>query len=93
VLSRTHCCPYDQVNPESVSLFTTLTTLYTVITRPPIEVPFGYGLARAQRTVGAGRRRGVVVTGVRRMNEVNERRARLVPGWVTVFRQVYHLRM
>jgi len=53
--------PYDQVNPASVSLFTTLTTLYTVITRPPIEVPFGYGLARAQRTVGAGRRRGVVV--------------------------------
>jgi len=53
--------PYDQVNPAYVSLFTTLTTLYTVITRPPIEVPFGYGLARAQRTVGAGRRRGVVV--------------------------------
>jgi len=30
-------------------------------------------------------RRGVVVSGVRRMNEVNARRARLVPGWVTVF--------
>jgi len=29
--------------------------------------------------------RGVVVSGVRRMNEVNARRARLVPGWVTVF--------
>jgi len=29
-------------------------------------------------------RRGVVVSGVRRMNEVNARRARLVPGWVTV---------
>jgi len=29
--------------------------------------------------------------GVRRMNEVNARRARLVPGWVTVFRRVYHL--
>jgi len=25
-----------------------------------------------------------VVSGVRRMNEVNARRARLVPGWVTV---------
>ena len=31
------------------------------------------------------RRRGVVVSGVRRMNEVNSRRARLVLGWVTVF--------
>ena len=30
-------------------------------------------------------RRGVVVSGVRRMNEVNARWARLVPGWVTVF--------
>jgi len=27
----------------------------------------------------------VVVSGVRRMNEVNPRRARLVLGWVTVF--------
>ena len=41
----------------------------------------------------AGWRRGVVVSGVRRMNEVNARRARLVPGWVTVFGQVYHLGM
>ena len=38
-------------------------------------------------------RRGVVVCGVRRMNEVNARRARLVPGWVTVFGRVYHLGM
>ena len=38
-------------------------------------------------------RRGVVVSGVRRMYEVNARRARLVPGWVTVFGQVYHLGM
>jgi len=28
---------------------------------------------------------GVVVSGIRRMNEVNAHRARLVPGWVTVF--------
>jgi len=28
-------------------------------------------------------RRGVVISGVCRMNEVNARRARLVPGWVT----------
>jgi len=38
-----------------------------------------------------GWRRGVVVSGVRRMNEVNARRARLLPGWVTVFGRVYHL--
>jgi len=38
-------------------------------------------------------RRAVVVSGVRRMNEVNARRARLVPGWVTVFGRVYHLGM
>ena len=38
-------------------------------------------------------RRGVVVSGVRRMNEVNARRARLIPGWVTVFGRVYHLGM
>jgi len=38
-----------------------------------------------------GWRRGVVVSGVRRMNEVNARRARLVPGWVTVLGRVYHL--
>ena len=36
---------------------------------------------------------GVVVSGVRRMNEVNPCRARLVLGWVTVFGRVYHLGM
>ena len=40
-----------------------------------------------------GWRRGVVVSGVRRMNEVNARRARLVPGWETVFWRLYHLGM
>jgi len=34
---------------------------------------------------------GGVVSGVRHMNEVNARRARLVPGWVTVLGRVYHL--
>jgi len=38
-------------------------------------------------------RRGVVVSGVRRMNEVNARLALLVLGWVTVFGRVYHLGM
>jgi len=36
-------------------------------------------------------RRGVVVSGVRRMNEVNTRRAWLVLGWVTAFGRVHHL--
>jgi len=44
-------------------------------------------------TMVAGWRRGIVVSGVRRMNEVNARRARLVPGWVTDFGRVYHLGM
>ena len=44
-------------------------------------------------TLNCGWRRGVVVSGVRRMNEVNARRARLVLGWVTVFGWVYHLGM
>jgi len=36
---------------------------------------------------------GVVVSCVRRMNEVNARRAWLVPGWVTVFGRIYHFGM
>ena len=32
-----------------------------------------------------GWRRGVVVSGIRRINEVNARRARLIPGWVICF--------
>jgi len=40
-----------------------------------------------------GWRRGVVVSGVRRMNKVNAHQARLVPGLVTVFGRVYHLGM
>ena len=42
------------------------------------------GYSRRGRNVLLYWRRGVVVSGVRRMNEVNARRARLVPGWVTV---------
>jgi len=36
---------------------------------------------------------GVVVSGVRHINEVNARRAQLVRGWVTVFGRVYYLGM
>ena len=42
----------------------------------------------AQRTAHTGQ---YVVSGVRSMNKVNARRARLVIGWVTVFRPGYHL--
>ena len=52
--------------------------------------------ARCNRTIPTmtlNWRRGVVVSGIRRMNEVNARRARLVPGWVTVFGRVYRLGM
>ena len=34
-----------------------------------------------------------MASGVRHKNEVNERRAWLVPGWVTVFERVYQLGM
>jgi len=34
-----------------------------------------------------------VISGVRRLNEVNPRWARLVLGWVTIFWRVYHLGM
>jgi len=52
-----------------------------------------YSLPFAADHVSLGWRRGVAVSGVRRMNEVNSRRARLVLGWVTVFGRVYHLGM
>jgi len=37
--------------------------------------------------------RGAVVSGVRCMNEVNGRRAWLVPKWVTIFGRLYNLGM
>jgi len=59
---------------------------------PPKQgaVFFGGGVPRCGPF---GWRRGVVVSGVCRVNEVNARRARLVPGWVTVFGRVYDLGM
>ena len=35
----------------------------------------------------------IVVSGVRRMNEVTQRWAQFVLGWVTIFGQIYHLRV
>jgi len=37
--------------------------------------------------------RGVVVSGIHHLHEVNARLARLVPGMVTVFGRIYHLDM
>jgi len=54
---------------------------------------FSSALTRPAHGSDQSWRRGAVVSGVRRMNEVNARRARLVPGWVTVFGRVYHLGM
>jgi len=56
------------------------------------------GLARHRMqdicsSAGICPQRGVVVSGVRRMNEVNARPARLVLGRVTVFGRVYHFGM
>jgi len=58
--------------------------------RPPLPLCYRCTLSISVFTFWRG---GVVVSGVRRMNEVNARRARLVPGWVTVFGRVYHLGM
>ena len=41
----------------------------------------------------SGWHHGIVVSGVRHINEVNPRQTRLVPGWVTIFGQLYHLSM
>jgi len=59
---------------------------------PRAELNSSHGHVRVFRWERS-QRRGVVVSGVRRMNEVNARRVRLVPGWVTVFGRVYHLGM
>jgi len=56
-------------------------------TAPP-RVPNNHPPSTGTPLDVVGWRRGVVVSGVRRMNEVNARRARLVPGWVTVFGRV-----
>jgi len=53
----------------------------------------GNSLRQTVHTHRASWRRGVVVSGVRRTNEVNARRARLLLGWVTVSGRVYHLGM
>ena len=65
----------------------------TRMSKHVIRLTCGAPLARGWSGQITCWRRGVVVSGVRRMNEVNARRARLVLGWVTVFGRVYHLGM
>jgi len=79
--------------PRSSSTVVDATRLHRRSTRTrTLNYPYGCtGFSRGQfRT---GRRRVVVVSRVRRMNEVNAHRARLVLGCVTVFGWVYHLGM
>jgi len=62
-------------------------------TEKPVGPPGGNTYrGRSLLSIG-GWWRGIVVSGVRRMNEVIARQARLVLGWVTVFGRVYHLGM
>ena len=57
---------------------------------------FAYGSANANaipNPIHDRWRHGLVVSGVRRMNEINAHWDTLVPGWVTVFGRVYYLGM
>jgi len=68
---------------------------------PPLERVWGGGGVRVPLVppkitpmgMSTSWRRGVLVSGIRRMNEVNRRRARLVLRWVTVFGRIYRLGM
>ena len=57
-----------------------------------VELPVLSG-STSQTDVCVVWRRGVVVSGVGLINEVNRHRARLVLGWVTVCGRVNHLGM
>ena len=81
-------CVLYQLNPDLEKKL----ELYNS-TEKPVGPPGGNtDRGRSLLSIG-GWWRGVVVSGVRRMNEVNARQARLVLGWVTVFGRVYHLGM
>jgi len=95
-------CGQCRVDSRGTRLNTNLFLLHTVcltlllcpmFVYSHVTLPFGLSRSIFLVSLLTYRRRGVVVSGVRRMNEVNARRARLVPGWVTVFRLVYHLGM
>jgi len=94
LLTQDGCCVVQQRSRDP--LFSSPRLL-----APPVYCTVGLCICQASVRLSVclyvcptiGWRRGVVVSGVRRLNEVNARRARLVPGWVTVFGRVYHLGM
>ena len=59
----------------------------------PLTARIVCGAVLFRSSIRSWRRDVVVVSGVRHMNEVNARLARLVLGWVTVFGRVYHIGM
>jgi len=78
-----HCqLPLYDVEKEVQTLVTNCSCFGVTVGSLSTELVLGLGVSW---------RRGVVVSGVRRMNDVNPRRARLLPGWVTVFGRVYYL--
>jgi len=83
------CCDYDVICWQEHDNSQSFGVLY----RPTWHAVTHTHLFNGSLSGTNGWRRDVVVSGVRRMNEVNARRARLVPGWVTVFGWVYHLGM
>jgi len=96
--THTHTHPFNgpMSGTTRVSRYQVCTSLQTdnhASTSPLLDTPPCKIFHKSGRRWSNGWRRGVVVSGLRRMNEVNARRARLVPGWVTVFGPVYHLGM
>jgi len=90
-----YVCTMYVCTPNGTSIGSSaLAQLMVVINRPRyVRNNRPHPALRCGLVTITGWRRGAVVSGVRRMNEVNARPARLVLGWVTVFRRVYHLGM
>ena len=90
---NTFCLGPTQVhNPSAISTFNRFSIAHGCDQQTDTQMCTNHAKSVAIGHI-CGWRRGVVVSGVRRMNEVNTRRARLLPGWVTVFGRVYHLDM
>ena len=78
-----HVGKYLPGRPET-SPAGTSTRLVADLRRQLLRLSAQASAAAHQRVSIVAWRRGVVLSGVRRMNEVNARRDRLVLGWVTV---------
>ena len=88
VVTAAHCFEYVQTDPRDAPAALRSADRQLASRRARVKTEHA-----KNRSAIYGRRRGVVVSGVRRMNEVNPRPTRLVPGWVTVFGRVCHLGM